>query len=111
MGSLHSQNARISLSCLGRSGERSCLRMVGPIGSALVSAFGLKSTCANEPSPKRIGGICNRSASRRRRVIRSEEHTSELQSHLNLVCRLLLEKKKSYTRVRGVAGPGHTTCQ
>src|SRR5260370_26880136 len=26
-------------------------------------------------------------------VFRSEEHTSELQSHLNLVCRLLLEKK------------------
>src|SRR5260370_9028176 len=26
-------------------------------------------------------------------VIRSEEHTSELQSHLNLVCRLLLQKK------------------
>src|SRR5260370_15493136 len=29
-----------------------------------------------------------------RRSMRSEEHTSELQSHLNLVCRLLLEKKK-----------------
>src|SRR5260370_19578545 len=28
---------------------------------------------------------------------RSEEHTSELQSHLNLVCRLLLEKKKKRT--------------
>src|SRR5260370_31728984 len=28
-------------------------------------------------------------------VSRSEEHTSELQSHLNLVCRLLLEKKKT----------------
>src|SRR5260370_15636128 len=28
---------------------------------------------------------------------RSEEHTSELQSHLNLVCRLLLEKKKTCT--------------
>src|SRR5260370_4482580 len=28
---------------------------------------------------------------------RSEEHTSELQSHLNLVCRLLLEKKKEVT--------------
>src|SRR5260370_20093093 len=28
---------------------------------------------------------------------RSEEHTSELQSHLNLVCRLLLEKKKMMT--------------
>src|SRR3954465_3796567 len=29
---------------------------------------------------------------------RSEEHTSELQSHDNLVCRLLLEKKKLHTR-------------
>src|SRR2546429_7320055 len=28
---------------------------------------------------------------------RSEEHTSELQSRLHLVCRLLLEKKKKYT--------------
>src|SRR5467141_5435552 len=27
---------------------------------------------------------------------RSEEHTSELQSHLNIVCRLLLEKKKKH---------------
>src|SRR5260370_34062270 len=30
-------------------------------------------------------------------MLRSEEHTSELQSHLNLVCRLLLEKKKNNT--------------
>src|SRR2546422_1174935 len=30
----------------------------------------------------------------RRAVLRSEEHTSELQSRLHLVCRLLLEKKK-----------------
>src|SRR5438034_4440806 len=28
------------------------------------------------------------------RLVRSEEHTSELQSHSDLVCRLLLEKKK-----------------
>src|SRR3954463_3114993 len=33
----------------------------------------------------------------RRREERSEEHTSELQSHDNLVCRLLLEKKKTPT--------------
>src|SRR5687768_18412738 len=31
------------------------------------------------------------------RIARSEEHTSELQSRLHLVCRLLLEKKKSVT--------------
>src|SRR5260370_32639511 len=41
---------------------------------------------------------------------RSEEHTSELQSHLNLVCRLLLEKKKNKIRehsdgVLDVPGP------
>src|SRR5260370_14735439 len=35
---------------------------------------------------------------RRREARRSEEHTSELQSHLNLVCRLLLEKKKKYKK-------------
>src|SRR6266480_2316118 len=38
---------------------------------------------APEPRPRR-----------RRSTRRSEEHTSELQSHVNLVCRLLLEKKK-----------------
>src|SRR2546426_8928580 len=32
-----------------------------------------------------------------RRLLRSEEHTSELQSPCNLVCRLLLEKKKKKT--------------
>src|SRR5256885_3660796 len=31
-------------------------------------------------------------------ILRSEEHTSELQSPCNLVCRLLLEKKKQKTR-------------
>src|SRR5438132_7051864 len=33
-------------------------------------------------------------AGRRRAARRSEEHTSELQSHSDIVCRLLLEKKK-----------------
>src|SRR5436305_5195317 len=35
------------------------------------------------------------------RIVRSEEHTSELQSRPHLVCRLLLEKK---TKVRSAAG-------
>src|SRR5260370_2522532 len=37
---------------------------------------------------------CGGKYRRNRASRRSEEHTSELQSHLNLVCRLLLEKKK-----------------
>src|SRR5260221_8565450 len=44
-------------------------------------------------------------------ALRSEEHTSELQSHSDLVCRLLLEKKKSGRQVRvavrGDRNPGY----
>src|SRR5260370_28068543 len=36
-------------------------------------------------------------------VSRSEEHTSELQSHLNLVCRLLLDKKKRRSSAAALA--------
>src|SRR2546422_6053017 len=39
---------------------------------------------------------------------RSEEHTSELQSRLHLVCRLLLEKKKKYHNPH-TQPPAHTT--
>src|SRR5207237_9919900 len=42
-------------------------------------------SCSSSPASITLFGIACR---------RSEEHTSELQSHLNLVCRLLLEKKK-----------------
>src|SRR5438034_7211093 len=52
-----------------------------------------------------LGGRCDSSLTRRashgldpfQPIIRSEEHTSELQSHSDLVCRLLLEKKKNAT--------------
>src|SRR5256886_13553628 len=42
-------------------------------------------------------GVAVRAEARR---IRSEEHTSELQSQSNLVCRLLLEKKKTHYHAR-----------
>src|SRR2546426_1218617 len=50
---------------------------------------------ATGPRP-RPHATCARGATRwpGRRATRSEEHTSELQSPCNLVCRLLLEKKK-----------------
>src|SRR2546430_10243741 len=52
-------------------------------------------------------GIIRRGKAGRRisaagRLIRSEEHTSELQSQSNLVCRLLLEKKNPVTPYRQV---------
>src|SRR5207237_10660781 len=52
------------------------------------------------PLCARASSVNRWNESRRSRRKRSEEHTSELQSHLNLVCRLLLEKKKKKTKTR-----------
>src|SRR5437773_7124474 len=59
-------------------------------------------------SPKRCGGD-RRRAGHDSRIPRSEEHTSELQSHHDLVCRLLLEKKKAalvFGRIHPQEGEG-----
>src|SRR5260370_28265400 len=66
--------------------------IVGPNGAGKTSLFGLIS---GDLSPDAgdisfTGRTVTKLDSAARR---SEEHTSELQSHLNLVCRLLLEKK------------------
>src|SRR5207237_2960709 len=74
-------------------------------GPMFGSAFNTRNACASVSSwPIRRLSQCGRKKveqlgdlHRRLSVgtrMRSEEHTSELQSHLNLVCRLLLEKKK-----------------
>src|SRR5690242_21574883 len=54
-----------------------------------------KTALISQPAPLFLPGFCVRV---RLFAPRSEEHTSELQSHVNLVCRLLLEKKKNKTR-------------
>src|SRR5688572_32123178 len=62
---------------------------------------------ARDLEERRVGrGIHQAQAEQRRRARaciagRSEEHTSELQSQSNLVCRLLLEKKKEQPIPRG----------
>src|SRR5438270_4920352 len=57
----------------------------GPVGASIRTA-----DPAAHRSVAHCGGPCQR----------SEEHTSELQSQSNLVCRLLLEKKKNKSRCR-----------
>src|SRR5919205_3474789 len=55
-------------------------------------------TCAlpiSAPAPLALANAIRRRALQRCIAGRSEEHTSELQSHSDLVCRLLLAKKKS----------------
>src|SRR5260221_5367057 len=54
-----------------------------------------RSTVANMPGLSLCPAFA--SSTRARIELRSEEHTSELQSHSDLVCRLLLEKKKKTT--------------
>src|SRR5258706_8645012 len=57
---------------------------------------------AGDGDPRRDRfGTRHRCAADRCRVPRSEEHTSELQSLTNLVCRLLLEKKKKNRKRQG----------
>src|SRR5690349_23970928 len=52
------------------------------------------------PQLQRAGaGLLHYYRGRRRRRPRSEEHTSELQSRRDLVCRLLLEKKKKIKKI------------
>src|SRR5947207_6260088 len=58
---------------------------------ALISASASLLTSCHKARP---GDRCSRRDVARLDYERSEEHTSELQSHSDLVCRLLLEKKK-----------------
>src|SRR3989454_5014184 len=62
------------------------------IGAALIHANGSRAMV--------YGGLAGR--------VRSEEHTSELQSPCNLVCRLLLEKKKKRQYLRQNMANNHS---
>src|SRR5438034_5697652 len=71
------------------SGPRCSVPIARPASVCLRQAAAERfQRCLSESGPVSRGG-CSRS-----RRARSEEHTSELQSHSDLVCRLLLEKKK-----------------
>src|SRR5438034_1146562 len=64
--------------------------------SRSVSVVRLRAQDDVEHSPLHSGVVLRNGDVLRR--LRSEEHTSELQSHSDLVCRLLLEKKKNINR-------------
>src|SRR2546430_1948135 len=85
----HSQGQGSSASC-SHIPDRPCCDVVLHIGAGLLRPR----RCAEQHRSKR-----------------SEEHTSELQSQSNLVCRLLLEKKKSDTRIRQTPSGMHLVQQ
>src|SRR5436190_11068309 len=74
------------ISLRGSYGLRSChLRMRSCRSASARSGSTMRTVASRSPLPSRAG---------KGDLLRSEEHTSELQSHSDLVCRLLLEKKK-----------------
>src|SRR5205809_2560140 len=91
------------------TGVQTCALPISKTGSAFVRlpraarCWTASATRAASPSPRspaaRSASRPSRARPRRSRwqrtTLRSEEHTSELQSRLHLVCRLLLEKKKN----------------
>src|SRR5256885_5242191 len=64
---------------------------------SLHDALPIWTATAGTPLPERINNSMSLGSGL---VLRSEEHTSELQSPCNLVCRLLLEKKKGHIQRR-----------
>src|SRR5436189_4355870 len=64
---------------------------------------GCRKRMDRRPHPRKISPPTDRNFSR----VRSEEHTSELQSPMYLVCRLLLEKKKISHRAHDKTNPAH----
>src|SRR2546429_2885575 len=64
------------------------LHNIGIVGPGLIYGRGLSRGAGHDTPRAEAPGVGNK-------AIRSEEHTSELQSRLHLVCRLLLEKKKT----------------
>src|SRR2546427_9486840 len=64
--------------------------------AVLAAPPGIHSSAPRGPFASGARASRGRGRVKRRRIERSEEHTSELQSQSNLVCRLLLEKKKTH---------------
>src|SRR5260221_6500571 len=71
-----------------------------PTACCITTAYGTRASCASSGKQESFqipissnSPICT-PACKWANSMRSEEHTSELQSHSDLVCRLLLEKKK-----------------
>src|SRR5437667_2478065 len=74
--------------------SRVCHDLISPVG-AIVNGIEVIEDDNTEETKTFALDLIRKSAKTASARLRSEEHTSELQSHHDLVCRLLLEKKKN----------------
>src|SRR2546426_9271677 len=79
---------------LFRSAEGRALRLRSGVARRAGPLAGRESVCRRGTEQRRVLALAALLPASRDARRRSEEHTSELQSPCNLVCRLLLEKKK-----------------
>src|SRR6266540_6571093 len=87
---LHQSHSRLASRCARTQSTDEPTRNGSiPISVRRVTALGASLVCSVESTRWPVSAASTASC-----AVRSEEHTSELQSHHDLVCRLLLEKKK-----------------
>src|SRR2546422_6448978 len=91
-----------SYTTLFRSEGKPVLREVDALGVTESELLAM-AAAAESSSEHPLAAAVMKAAFAREVIPRSEEHTSELQSRLHLVCRLLLEKKKKNAFVLGEA--------
>src|SRR5690242_21301902 len=90
----------------GAAGLAACSQSSSPSATSgeASAPSSASATPVTPPAPAGTSAAATMSANvegtRLLRFPRSEEHTSELQSHVNLVCRLLLEKKKKKKNIQ-----------
>src|SRR5437762_8280578 len=86
-----------------RSSQQILRNLRGTSRHASINSWPIPSCAKNSEKPdanapkKNLAGLRSHRKQRLFTPLRSEEHTSELQSPMYLVCRLLLEKKKKHT--------------
>src|SRR2546430_17217598 len=85
---------RIFFFLMIRRPPRSTLFPYTPLFRSLVGALEIEWLAIEYTAPGTAWALASRIVAPSLVLLRSEEHTSELQSQSNLVCRLLLEKKK-----------------
>src|SRR2546429_5842479 len=103
---LFRSRVRTGLLAIGSPKRRALASAVLPLAGcrAVISVRADPMTSRRPP----LARFADQSVSTASRILtRSEEHTSELQSRLHLVCRLLLEKKKKYANDTCIEERGH----
>src|SRR3989449_8694235 len=96
MGPLGDRIGRRRLLLIGAAafGVASVIAAFSTTAEMLIATRALLGVAGATLAPSTLSLIRNMFLDPQQRTVRSEEHTSELQSRLHLVCRLLLEKKK-----------------